>query len=428
MDDIDSTLQGNAGPGGLITALPVLPIGHGGRQRGIIAPLAAVAMLGLIGMAGLAVDLGHAYLNRTRLQNALDAAALSGAKTLDETGDTGLATAAAQAAFTRNADAGGNAELKNISADAVGIGYSATLDPFAPGSAPARFVRVAVDSFSRPSWLIQVLGFPNKTVGGAAVAGPSPVLKEVCDLLPVAPCGDPPTPESPLFGYTEGKTYPLKTGSGTQGWEVGPGNYQNIQLSCGTGGDCVREEMSGEYSGCVTLCTPEEAAANPEQCTTTTQPGDKAGPNAQGLNTRFNCLGPDGKKTGGCKITDTALPDVVVDAGGAGFPDTYTDYKKDYAEENWDIAEPNGKKDRRRVQVPVIDCKGTTNGAGKVKVLGVACFFLTSPAEHNGQQTVYGEFYKDCEGSGTPGLNPVVGPGPHTIILYKDFTDGNVDS
>ena len=64
------------------------------RQRGAVLVLVAVGMLAIIGMAGLALQSGHLFVNKTHLQNALDAAALSAAKTLNndgtvETGESG---------------------------------------------------------------------------------------------------------------------------------------------------------------------------------------------------------------------------------------------------------------------------------------------------------------------------------------------------
>ncbi|MFZ2406414.1 MAG: Tad domain-containing protein, partial [Methylobacter sp.] len=131
-------------------------------QRGAILPLVALGMGALLAMAGLALDMGHGYLNKTRLQNALDAAALSGAKTLDETTDTAKATTAAQTAFTMNANDAGNTELQDIAIGNVTVEFSSTLNLFEDGlgGANPRFVRVGVDSanFARPSWLLQVVG------------------------------------------------------------------------------------------------------------------------------------------------------------------------------------------------------------------------------------------------------------------------------
>ena len=63
-------------------------------QRGAVVILVAIAMGTLLLMAGWALDMGHTFLNKTRLQNSVDAAALAAAKTLDDTGNTALATLA----------------------------------------------------------------------------------------------------------------------------------------------------------------------------------------------------------------------------------------------------------------------------------------------------------------------------------------------
>ena len=55
------------------------------RERGAVMVLFVIALVAIIGAAGLALDSGHTMLNKTRLQNTVDAAALSGAKTLDQT-------------------------------------------------------------------------------------------------------------------------------------------------------------------------------------------------------------------------------------------------------------------------------------------------------------------------------------------------------
>ena len=74
-------------------------------QRGAVVVLVAVAMGALILTAGWALDMGHTFLNKTRLQNAVDAAALAAAKALDDTGNTALATDEALQAFANNASA-----------------------------------------------------------------------------------------------------------------------------------------------------------------------------------------------------------------------------------------------------------------------------------------------------------------------------------
>src|SRR5215475_6662876 len=114
-------------------------------QRGAAMVFIIVAMTAMLLMAGLALDVGHATLNKSRLQNATDAAALSAAKALDQTGNITTATAVANAAFKNNANAAGNQELATAYANGGGsititVQYSSTLPPFTPGSAVGPYV------------------------------------------------------------------------------------------------------------------------------------------------------------------------------------------------------------------------------------------------------------------------------------------------
>ena len=71
-------------------------------EKGAILFLVAGAMVVLLGMAGLAFDLGMLYNVKTDLQNAVDAAALAGAWKLNGTsqGITDAVTSAQAAANT----------------------------------------------------------------------------------------------------------------------------------------------------------------------------------------------------------------------------------------------------------------------------------------------------------------------------------------
>ena len=84
-------------------------------QCGSVMVLIVVALAAILLMAALALDGSHMLVNKTRLQNAVDAAALSGAKTLQQVMGSGnadsLAQDAARATFQLNAQAAGNDEL-----------------------------------------------------------------------------------------------------------------------------------------------------------------------------------------------------------------------------------------------------------------------------------------------------------------------------
>ena len=119
-------------------------------QRGAAMVFIVVSMLALLLMVGLALDVGHATLNKSRLQNATDAAALAAAKMIDSTRSTILATTEALAAFGANANSSGDQELATAYANGAGpvsvtVQYSATVAPFVPGAPNGPYVRVLVN-------------------------------------------------------------------------------------------------------------------------------------------------------------------------------------------------------------------------------------------------------------------------------------------
>ncbi len=406
-------------------------------QRGAALVLIAIAMLALILMAGLALDVGHLMISKTRLQNTVDAAALSAAKMLDETSSTTLATQAALQAFGLNAAAAGNQELGS-SYDSgsvqVTVEYSSTLPPFAPGSATGPYVRVIATGFALPTWLVQVVGITQLGVSASAVAGPSPVINTACNLAPMMVCGNPNPPSSSFWGYSMNAPVALKS-SAPGSSQVGPGNFQLIQLG-GTGADIVRQNLAGGYQSCL-------VGGNTVQ----TETGNEAGPTAQGLNTRFGIYSgtmsmaqypPD------VVTTAVASPGLTVDSNGniwwgtdeitaANIDDIYNYWQYYMPDEangpyNYQPVTSGGPGvfNRRVVSVPIGNCTGTATGSSSVQILGFGCFFLLQPVIQQGTNDyVIGQFVGNCDVNGTPGPNPGSGPGPYVIQLYHDPGSGD---
>ncbi|WP_129645338.1 TadE/TadG family type IV pilus assembly protein [Peristeroidobacter agariperforans] len=412
-------------------------------QRGVVAVLIAIAMSALILTAGLALDMGHAFLNKTRLQNAVDAAALAAAKTLTATeGNIIAAEAEAFDAFTRNAETAGNRELEISygSGDGdldVAVEFSATLPPFAAGAPNGPYVRVRATGFVMPAWLVSVGGIFEKTVSATAVAGPRTLNagSTVCNLAPMMVCGSPGGPG--MWGYENNEAVVLKNATPGGQSTVGPGNFQLIRLGA-PGGSVVLQNMAGSYSACLAGGTTIE-----------TQPGGLVGPVAQGLNTRF------GRYQGPVNATEYP-PDVIVEGqspevtarprderdltqgydvyqgGDRITPENirdrlfdYRDYEEQLNNEDYDYPPitdgGTGAFGRRVLAVPVGDCSGTVGGAGSVPLLGFACFFLLQPVQMGGTvSNVFGQFVDDCSVNGTPGPNPVTSFGPQIIQLYDD--------
>jgi hypothetical protein len=400
------------------------------KQKGIVLVLVVAGLLAMLAMAGLAIDGGHMMLNKTRLQNTVDAAALAGAKELDLTDDTLQARLAVLDAFAANAASAGNHELQEQYASGVmnlTIQFSTTLDPFVPGTSPAEYVRVRAENFRMPVWFAAASGFSEKAVAASAVAGPSPTINTACNIMPMMVCGDP-AAGPPYWGYADGVPDVLKTSDNNS--EVGVGNFQLIRLGDNIGKDALRESLAGGYDGC---------ASAGESVTTET--GNSVGPVRQGINTRF------GIHEGAMKGTETVYPSDVItqqpsprlaynsatdEIHEEGDPTkvvseasqityNYVDYGAAMLAKSFDTAPPVGQQLRRELAIPIGDCSTTINGHGEVPVLGFGCFFLLQETPAGGQDSyVFGQFIADCNAGGIPGPDPGDAPGLYVIQLYKD--------
>ena len=393
------------------------------RQRGAVAILLTVAMVALVAMAGLTLDGGHLMLNKSRLQNAVDAAALSGAKTLSQTyGVAGAATATRDAALNTlrlNADAEGNGELARAIAERGGVGNFANVEfstsvygPFAAGlPANARYVRVTVANHGLVGFFWRFLDsigagdLGEKRVAAVATAGPSPSAQE-SNLLPLLVCGD--VTKRPIsqggssndfWGHAYGDRKTLKDTS-WQGTGAGPGNYQLLDL-VGNGANGVRKGLAEGVDKSYSYGD-----------TVTTKPGNSCSIR-DGLNTRFG----DGSY-------EKAPSDLVVG------PMEYEQYVRETAAclSGGAGCQPGGMAERRIVKVVVVDCDTDKKGGKKdMKVLGIGCFFAVQKMESKGCDEIVGQFVRDCS-SGYSGSNPSQDVGPQIIQLYKTYMNGGVPS
>jgi Flp pilus assembly protein TadG len=411
------------------------------KQRGVTLVVITIALFSLIVVGGLALDIGHVMVNKSRLQATVDAAALSAAKVLDVTGSTTQATTAATNVLSLNAQ--NHSELWSAYGSVTKtVEYSNTLIPFAPGTTPPLYVRVKASGFSMAATLASVAGINTFTVAATAVAGPSPTINKACNIAPMLMCGTPlpagtPPSNTNFYGYTKGEITVLKYAGGGGGAGVGPGNY--MLLDDGSGGAAVRQALAGSYSSCATVNN-----------TVTTETGVAAGPTAQGINTRFNeYQGPSGltqsayppdvitnqptSKNSRLSCSDKSCTTVVTGSPSQTVTD-YTGYTSWNYENmyqpalqsgSYNVPPPTGVPERRILAVPIGDC--TTAGAGKsnVTVLGLACVFLLQDVDQS-DANVFGEVLGKCQVNGNPGPAPTSSPGPYKIQLYH--VDGSPES
>ncbi|MGU9807410.1 pilus assembly protein [Pseudomonas sp. Fig-3] len=424
------------------------------RQEGAVSVLMVIALMAISMMAALALDGGHMLLNKTRLQNAVDAAALSGAKTLSQvTGGLNMASttrAAALDTLTRNADAAGNAELAtavagNPAAFAAVELASSVYGPFSyPGPADAKYVRVSVSSYRLSGFFwsfVQTMGsagLGNKAVAAIATAGPSPTAP--CDLAPLMVCGDT-SQYDPAAGnfwsYRFGDLTVLKTAAGNTS-PIGPGNFQLLDF--GSGGSAVREDLAGGGSVCRSVGDNVQTA-----------PGNKAGPTSQGLNTRFGIYnGPVSSSDYPPDLVTTSSNPAMtyndslsqaqykgqpitsssgdLSAGGEAILD-YNDWRTAVAAcvaGAGNGCESNGVFERRMLKIVIGDCTGKLSGSTSIPVLGFGCYFVVQPVNGGGSDSIiFGQFVQECEGDNVPGPTPVSDTGPQVIQLYKTYLNGS---
>lgn len=410
------------------------------QQRGIVAVVVAVGLLALLAMAGLAIDTGHLVLNKSRLQSTVDASALAAAKVLDQTGSEDQASAAARSVFDLNAT--DHSELRQVLSGAdLTIEYSNTLNPFAAGTTPAKYVRVRADDFSMWTSFTALVGFDELTTAASAVSGPGPPLAsaaaggEVCDLVPMIVCADmndPPVDPSDsnppsYWGYRTDDVTLLKLASGMSGDTVGPGNFQLIELG-DSGANVLRQNLAGRAEACVDI-----------DGSVTTKPGNNAGPTAQGLNTRFGEYQGGGINSSDYppdKFTTESSPGLTVNnddeitlSDGTPFTDfasqvtySYADYMSD-AKNPANASRP-GKFRRRVMALPIVDCRTMVNGHGTLPVVDIGCFFLLQRVVQKGNMNyVFGEYIGSCAADGSPGNVPAppgAAPSGYKIVLHND--------
>ena len=132
-------------------------------ERGAVAPLVAMMLLGLLALAALVIDGGLLFAERRDLQGLADGAARAGAMAVDEdvlreTGAVRLDPAAAQAAAERYLETTGVEGTVRIDADTLSV----TVDL----------------QESRPTLMMGLLGVRTVDVAAHAVARPRVGIEE----------------------------------------------------------------------------------------------------------------------------------------------------------------------------------------------------------------------------------------------------------
>ena len=411
------------------------------RQRGAVAIIAAIALPVLIGFAGLALDGGRLFMQKTELQNAADACALAASREL--TCDP--AAGACAASFLINAENAGLAVAGRNRIDfqgsplgaaqltAADITFSTTYGPAssylsraAGASAASKYVRCQPHQTGIMPWFMQVLGVGAQAINAGAVATLSPAQTNCA--IPIGICmTSTGTAANPFNGLTVGQWVTSKLSSSATG------SFDWIDFTPPGGG---ASELGDLFKGTGACNTPVAGTSVGEQ-------GNKASL-AKAWNTRF------GLYHGGDSVTKpgSGAPDYTgygysptnwpskfnAYAGTSGTTSTFLTARaqfKAYDQAETGITPPGGTKaptqpaelqqygaDRRLVTAPMVDCASWAGGTGsqQVPVLGYACVLMLHPMgtdndevflEYRGKST---DLTSSCATSGAVGGPGGMGP------------------
>lgn len=419
------------------------------KQRGAVAIMVGLSIAVLIGMIGLAIDLGRMFVIKTELQNAADACALAAARELDGSANAKTrADAAGVLVGTRNKI---NFQGENAPVTTASLTYSAALSPNSGynrtiSAATARYAMCALTRANIGMLFMGVRGFGKQTVRAYAVATLAP--SQTTCAIPLGMCKPTGGPTTPPFNLVVGTWYSGKFGSGNG--ESLSGSYNWIDFSPPGGGT---NELKDLLSGVGECNLPPVGTCVGEQ-------GQKVGA-SDAWNSRFglykgayniNNAAPDytglaytvnGK--GGADAT--TWPNAAPQNAYAGTPSSGTTlnyktasvapyYSQYQATDPANVISggntsitPSGvlatKGQQRRIALaPVVDCGllGSSSpgcGSKQIKILGYACVLMLQPI--GGPNDVVVEYLGQPDAAGIPcgsyGLGG--GSGPLVPVLVQ---------
>jgi len=393
---------------------------HKKRQQGATMILTLVFMIGMLGMIGLAIDTGHVLLNKTRLQNALDAAALSAAIVLN--GPTNNSTAEASAAgretFGLFKNHAGNDELPESSS--LSFLYSDSVSSFLPGNGIGPYVRVS-SSVLVTNFFIQVVGNISENVGAISTAGPT---GQNCNIVPFVLCAGDADPNVEgvqidsncdddtdgdgfidCYGYNINEEVGIhekptcKTGDqACIDTSLETGHFQLLSVADSNSGADIRDSIAGEIDSCTTATEDLNLA-----------PGGKIGPVSQGVDLRIS--------------RDT----VTTSYSTEQYYNPDNNAEDAYRADQLIPDNPSGIKNKRIMVIPVGNCVGIQSGETSIKDEARMCALVKRPSDKPPKNTIYIETLeeKSCPSLGqTDPENPII-YGPFKIVLFKSQNSGD---
>lgn len=245
----------------------LLAVGRRRSEGGDVLVLIAVFIVALFGFAALSLDVGNVYVERNRLQEAGDAAALAAVVDWARGASPSVVETRAQEFAAAN-----GVKTGEVISVRMGAWVHATRT-FVPKSSLASTDVPAVEVVNRrvvPAHFGRILGTSTinpRTVSvaivGAATAAGGVLPWAVCNTTDIVPAR-----------CTE---VSLKNDNDC----TGPGNFGAMALGASSGGSDYRENIIDGYQGILRVGELHD-----------TEPGNMVGPTSQGLNARLQGLPP----------------------------------------------------------------------------------------------------------------------------------------
>jgi Flp pilus assembly protein TadG len=349
---------------------------HRPRERGFTLLAAGACLVTMIGMLGLAVDVGRMYIVRNEIQAYADAASLAGALELDGT-SAGITRAQTAVAAATNRWNMGTQPFSGTQADFS----TAAAGPWEGSPNPAtdfRFVRVRANA-TLPLYFIPAVSTPrSSTINSTAVAGQELRTSFSEGTLPFSPF--PHDAADPNFGFTVGQRYTLRWGANPK---VGPnscdGDNAETWVNLAEAGNASERGYIEETSSATIRAAIE-----------------------QDYQTRPLAVGDIVSMTGGNKQTqrDSLIARVNQDTDNVAA--TFAEYR----------ANDTGNG-RRLIGVPI------NTWHPEYRIIGFAAFFLLLPSEYpqGGNKSFCAEYVGPyVQGSWHPGAG---GPGGYVVRLVR---------
>ncbi|MGN6817672.1 MAG: pilus assembly protein TadG-related protein [Sphingomonas sp.] len=339
-------------------------------ESGSVAPIVAISLFAIAGVAGIGFDYARMASLDTELQDAADQAALAAATQLDGKSDSiTRATSAAQSLIANNARFANDGQGRGVTIQTPVFydGYNQSTDTYGNVTTdPTAAKVVKVTTAGRETFFALtplVAAFRSGTLRGSATAG---LGQAICQVPPVMIC----TPAETATNTDYNADFTVAAGTGLKlvtGNASAPGNFGWLESNIGSGANALAEALG--YNNPLGDCSPITGV--------TTKTGMSASV-LSALNTRFDifangnstCPSQDG---GTCSPSANTRKDLVCQSsnGTNCNNDTWTESPNPYRPTTVGALPSTGGSDPDMMGYPRDMCHAVPAGtAGACNIIG----------------------------------------------------------